>query len=133
MNNEEIKKMERELRKYSNKLLDAEFRVFRHEDSSWLIFGKDNNIGYVEYNPIRGWNFSTKHKGNALTGNGFRIYEEIDNPTIQNAYDTFIFVPNWASQKEKASVIKYNGIDDYIQKAHFDYKELKKNKKLMKK
>lgn len=116
-----------ELKKYSEKLLANGFRVFQHEKgSSWLTFGKNGNVGYVEHHPFRGWSFSTVHKSNTTTGTGFQVEREIPNATIDNAYSTLVFAPNWASEKDRDSVVKYNNIDDWAKQSYLSNTELKK-------
>lgn len=116
-----------ELQKYGKKLLANGFRVFQHEKgSSWLTFGKNGNVGYVEHDRFRGWSFSTVHKANRTTGTGFQVEREIPNATIDNAYNTFVFAPNWASEKDRDSIVKYNNIDDWAKQSYLSNTELKK-------
>lgn len=118
-----------ELKKYGEKLLANGFRVFQHEKgSSWLTFGKNGNVGDVEHDPFRGYSFSTVHKPNTTTGEGFLIERELPNATINNANSTFIFVPGWASKQDRDSVVKYKNIDDWAKQSYLSNTELKKSK-----
>jgi hypothetical protein len=64
---------------------------------TWCYFVKDNKIGYMQIAYFGGLTFSTVHVPCKNFGTGFGLHENgIYEPTLQNAYDTFIIAPQWA-------------------------------------
>lgn len=119
--------MKQELLDYANKLKAAGLTVFLPEDarSNYIHFGDDKNVGYCQYAAWEGFSFSTVHKPNRQTGTGFRVHGTIGEPTVQHAKDTFVLAPYWASAADKASVVKYNGVRDYVERETIlEYREL---------
>ena len=116
---------------YIIELLNNGFKVYAYNkpkvNSSWVIIEKDNKIGNVEEAYFGGLNFSTKHKANRQCGTGFMLNgnDGIVDPTLKNAEETFILYPNWASPKDKESVIKFKSFKDYQkQETCLKYKEV---------
>lgn len=104
------------LKNYALELLNGDFRVFVYNENkiSWLIFSKGDNVGSVENNSFNGFSFCTKHKPNRTTGTGYQTETEIFKPTLQNALNTLILAPSWASPSDIKSIIKYKDIEDYL-------------------
>ena len=111
--------MHKELIEYAELLKRHSFTVYRLHDenrASWLIFGKDNKVGYCDYREYEGFHFSTKHKPNRKCGTGYRIHGGVSNPTVQHAYDCFVFAANWAFKSDFKHIKKYKDIEEYIEK-----------------
>ena len=111
------------LKNYAIELLNGDFRVFVYDNkhntnksTTFLKFEKNNNIGYCQLNNFIGFSFSSVHKPNRTTGTGFQTETEVLNPTLQNALNSFVVCPNWASDTDRQSVIKYKGIEEYFKK-----------------
>ena len=120
------------LKNFATLLKGNGFNIYVSESTnslaqSYFHFELNNQIGYVQIdesiytNRLR---FTSVHKPNKLTGTGFGLqdaYEGIENPTIEDAKEAFIFSPRWAK-----SVIKYKNIEE------FQAEKLKFNTQLIK-
>ena len=125
-----------DLKNYAIELLNGDFRVFvsenkhnTNESTTFLKFEKNNNIGYCQLNDFIGFSFSSVHKPNRTTGTGFQIESEVLNPTLQNALNSFVVCPNWASDTDRQSVVKYKNIEESFKDSiSLNYVELEKEK-----
>jgi len=117
--------IEMEIKEYKKLLKENGFKIFSvGENENWFRFEKDGKLGYCELSD-RGFNFSTVHKPNLITGTGFLIYREIIKPAIQHAIDCFVFAPTWAKITDIESVKKYENMEEYLKKETIlNYKEL---------
>jgi hypothetical protein len=71
----------------------------------WFTDGK--NIGYAQHSDWEGVKYSTVHYANKYTGTGFRA---------QDAQAALGFAPHWATQSDRASVIKYSDFAEFQRK-----------------
>lgn len=114
---------DKELAEYGQLLMDAGFTIIAPvEPSTWFHFYKDGNFGYVQYEKWRGYSFSSTHKPCRECGTGFGIHDDISNPTVKMAEDSFIFAPRWASHKQCAAIKKYSSIEEFIKKSYLEYR-----------
>ena len=122
------------IKEYAKTLIKNGFKVYYSISSfsdntiSYLLFEKDNNLGYTQVDYFGGLTFSTIHKPSKDIGTGYLLQSEgISNPTIQNALDTFINKPHWA--KTTDNPIKYNGFEGYLKEpihTILKYKQIKR-------
>ncbi|MCH7851008.1 MAG: hypothetical protein IH845_05180 [Nanoarchaeota archaeon] len=106
------------IKDYIKLLLECKFKIFVFEKKNigWFMFSLNDKIGSCEYDFMRGFTFSSKHKPNRETGTGYQTETEILNPTMLNAINTFIDFPTWENKtKNKNSVIKYKDLKEYFQ------------------
>jgi hypothetical protein len=109
--------MEKELKDFIETLKKERFDIYipAHTNNiTYCHFVKNDNIGYVQYDRICGFSFSSIHHSNQKTGTGFNIHREIINPTVSHAYDCFVHYPAWASSSDKKATKKYRNWDDFI-------------------
>lgn len=93
----------------------AGFDVYmRKPTDTWLIFTDDQHLGYLQ-DGWRGIATSTVHKPNPTTGTGYGMDEfmMVADLTADKLRRAFRYAPEWASQRDTASVHKYKGIEDY--------------------
>ncbi len=70
-----------------------------------FIIDKNENIGYVQYSHIQGFQFTTVHKPNKQTGTGF---------AVDSIKQVFTHDPCWATTSDRESVIKYKSLGDFL-------------------
>ena len=110
------------LHKFVKDLKENGFKVYtsdQKEDYSYCHFVKDNKIGYVQTDYFGGLTFSTVHKPFKNIGTGFGLNDtdnRVFNPTIEDAEKSFMIAPNWATYKQRNSVVKYESWEDYLSK-----------------
>ena len=82
------------------------FQVYGPEKlTSYVFFTDGERIGYAQYNNFfEGAKFSTVHKANKQTGKGFEA---------KDAQSALCHAPHWASQSDRASVVKYRDFADF--------------------
>ncbi len=111
------------LNKYLKTLKRQGFKVYvpkGDKPPTYANFVKDDKIGYVQCHYFGGLSFSSVHKPNQQTGTGFRANsggedEALENSTSADALNACnMFAPNWATQENWASVVKYKDYDDYL-------------------
>ncbi|MBT7930193.1 hypothetical protein HN682_09890 [Candidatus Peregrinibacteria bacterium] len=106
-----------ELNLFIDKLKDNGFQVAVNKDiSTYCFFSKDNKIGYVQYDRMMGFSFSSVHKPCRECGTGFGIHNDFASPTISNAIDCFVFAPNWAHSIDVQAVRKYESLEDWMER-----------------
>lgn len=118
----------KKLNEFINELKENGFSVYtsdNKENISYCYFVKNNKIGYCEYNDFGYYSFGTVHKPCKEAGTGFRIHDEITEPTIDHVKDCFIHRPSWyrfnntcnycgQSLYKTDPVVKYKDWNDYI-------------------
>lgn len=87
------------------------------ENPTYCFFTDGKNIGYAQWDGIRE-SVSTVHKPNKSTGTGFNVADEITRETLLAAMQTF--APHWVSASDRASVLKYRNIDDYLKASEWN-------------
>lgn len=75
--------------------------------TSYVYFTDGTRIGYVQHNNVGGVSYSTVHHANKYTGTGFQA---------QDAEAALGFAPHWASQSNRASVIKFKDFETFKSK-----------------
>lgn len=108
-----------QVREYAELLLKNGFDIAIYEKPNcrWITFGKDGNLGYCQYDKVFGWSFSTVHKPCKEYGTGFRVTENIWNPTIKDAEIVFQR-PSWAN---RSIVKRYDNLEEYVNKSILKY------------
>jgi len=108
------------LRKFALLLIKNDFKVYTsknkkaHEKTTYLLFEKDNKIGYCQDNYFGGLDFSTCHKPNSKIGTGYRLNSEgVGNPTVKHALNAFSIMANWSHDSIK-DIVKYRDWNDYL-------------------
>ena len=128
-----MSKRSEQLKEFTDLLLNNGYRVAAHthehhtpELSSWIIFSKDDKIGYAQDDRFQGISFSTVHKPCRECGTGFRAVDPTHEPTLKHAESALIFAPSWATYPQRQAIKKYKNLDDYMEKSTvLDYVELK--------
>lgn len=112
--NEYKKECLKKVLQYAELLKENGFDVYipEKENFTYFKFSKNSNIGYVQYDYMSGFSFSTVHIPHSSCGTGYRIKDGVSNPTIEDAEKTFINRPNWASMNDE--VKKYHNWEHYI-------------------
>ena len=110
-------------------LLNAGYRVFvyaKEGNKSFCKVVRGDQIASVEAYYFGGLNFGTVHKPNKETGTGFSMNREVFTGLDTTAYldDCFRLAPNWASAKQRKSVVKYASWAEYTQKSSLKYVEV---------
>jgi hypothetical protein len=85
------------------------------KEATYLFFGDDKNVGYVEFRKYNGFHFTTVHYPNHSIGTGFESDEQVLPATIGHIKNSFSICPQWANSYA-GSVRKYKGIMDYIKR-----------------
>lgn len=114
-----------ELHDFAKELIAAGFDVYAQPDATWLHFTDGENIGYCQFDPYRGFGFSTVHKPNKQTGTGFDAGCDIWPATIDHAKEAFAFAPAWADRTDIASVRKYSSMGEWLTANPFNAKSTK--------
>lgn len=105
---------------------DHGFRVYMRKPSdTWCIYTDGKNVAYFE-ETNRGFGVSTCHRPNRTTGTGYGILRESHRFTLNDLRDGFCFAPVWSSRTDHASIVKYNGIEDFRKESDWnaEYKEV---------
>lgn len=97
----------------------AGFRVFVRDQQrpTYCFFTDGTRIGYAQWSSMRD-SVSSVHKPNRLTGTGFAIADEITVKSLNAAISCH--APHWASDSERASVVKYADWNAYVGASTFN-------------
>jgi hypothetical protein len=78
------------LSKFASNLKDSGFRIMYPEGiNTWIYFEKNGNVGYCQANSRSDLSFSTVNKYRKNIGHGTRVADNICEPTIDHATNTF--------------------------------------------
>ncbi len=91
----------------------------RNVKDTWLHFTDGSNIGYLQHDPMSGYNISTVHKPNTATGTGFQVERYEPSITRDMLLKAFVHCPQWAN-RDAASVHKYKNMEDYRAASRFN-------------
>jgi hypothetical protein len=100
------------------------FRVFmRHPSDTWCYYTDGTRIAYAQSNGYD-MRLTTTHKANRETGTGFVFDDKITPEGIRGAIACH--APNWASQRDAASVHKWSSWQEFASHNTFgiEYKEV---------
>jgi hypothetical protein len=86
---------------------------------SWCYFTDGVQIGYLEYNEFRGFNLSTVHAPNQMTGTGFSVGRGVATLNKGALEGAFISSPGWASEDELKTVRKYQSVAEFLNASAF--------------
>jgi hypothetical protein len=105
------------------------FDVYQRDPAdTFCIYSNGHNLAYFQIDPVRGcWHVSTVHKANRQTGTGYRMTEgSWDTPDRETLEKGFAFCPDWASNADRRTVKKFDGIGEYQAQSgfHADYKKI---------
>lgn len=75
--------------------------------TTYVWFTDGERIGYSQYSNMEGVKYSTVHKANKYTGTGF---------SAQDVQAALSFAPNWASESDRMSVVKYRDFAEFQSK-----------------
>lgn len=106
-----------ELEQFAQELKKAGFTVMvsAKHPFKWLFFALGDNIGEVSAGNFFGFNFGTVHKPCRECGTGFQIGEREGPLTIGTAKEAALtFAPNWAGSNDRAAVVKYSSVQEFI-------------------
>jgi hypothetical protein len=94
---------------YLETLKEQGFKVFIPANPSMFnyafIVDSAENIGYLQYSNMVGFEFSTVHKPNKQTGTGF---------SVDSIEQVFIHAPYWAKTYDRESVVKYKSLSEFL-------------------
>lgn len=85
---------------------------------TWMFFYKDGKFGHVSKERLSGYHFSTVHKPCRECGTGFRIGEDDEPLTIENANNSLAHAPHWAFPSQIKAIQKYTSLEDFINSTH---------------
>jgi len=92
------------------------FKVYMRKPSdSYMFFTDGKSIGYFQSDKYRPATISTVHKPNGTTGTGFRVVDDADPKNKKDLERGFDFCPNWASGRDRASVIKWRDMAEFLE------------------
>jgi hypothetical protein len=74
------------------------------ELTSYVFFTDGTRIGYAQHDNMRGRTYTTVHVPNRHTGTGFQV---------QDARAALAFAPDWAYQRDRDSVMKYQDFEHF--------------------
>lgn len=94
--------------------------------TSWAIVEHDGKFCCIQKAQFSGFDISTKHKPNRLTGTGFGAFDGIAAPQPHHFITACNMVaPSWVTGGQVKSVKKWNSIEE-INKGGLRYKRLEK-------
>lgn len=92
----------------------------RNRLDSWCVYTDGKRIGYMQRAEFVGYSISTVHKPNILTGTGWQMIRETFDLTPENLAFGLMDYPSGATDKERESVRKYSGIEEYRESMRFN-------------
>ena len=99
----------------------AGFSAFmRDRNDSWCVYTDGENIGYLQNAFFTGYDISTKHKPNKTTGTGWQMIARTFDLSPANLAAGFKHCPGNATSKERESIRKYAGIEEYRAESKFN-------------
>jgi len=90
------------------------YRVFIRptgHNPTYCFYTDGVKIAYAQWGSINS-GVSSVHKSNRTSGTGFKVSDRIDRETLKQAL--FCFAPEWATNSDRQSVVKYKNIQDYL-------------------
>lgn len=90
------------------------YRVFIRPNghgATYCFYTDGERIAYAQWGSINS-GVSSVHKANRTSGTGFKVSDRIDRGTLEQAL--FCFAPEWATNSDRQSVVKYKHIQEYL-------------------
>lgn len=102
------------------------FAVYQNPSCpNYVFYVKNDMIGYMQENRNGSFSISTVHQPNRETGTGFRVYDEITSPTVEEMEKgAFIFAPAWAKEMELKTVKKRKSFTHLVNSHKSYYSQL---------
>jgi len=92
----------------------------RNRLDSWCIYTDGERIANLQRAAFAGYTIATIHKPNRLTGTGWQMHRETFDLTPENLAAGFENHASGATTKERESIRKYTGIEEYRAASSFN-------------
>lgn len=98
-----------------DEIRDLGYDVYVHPTATEFCYYSDGtNVGYAQFNRLRGYSVGTVHVPNRETGTGFNVARETGTLTPEILRNGFKRYSGRVTPEEAASVVKFSGPEAFL-------------------